>query len=87
MHVFHSDERMRSACEAAGLRLERTFHFGWPLIQITPWETDGPVQRVLSFVQRLTNLGTPFYAKGTRWLSCYRGFVAVRASDHRPPGR
>lgn len=81
VHVFHSDERMRAACEAAGLKLTRTFHFGWPLIQIAPWESDRPILRLLSFIQRLTNIASPLYRYGTRSISCYRGFVAVRAAE------
>jgi len=76
-HVFHSDDRIRMSCEAVDLRLDRVFFFGWPLLQIAPWESRAAGLVLVSGLQRLTNLASPLYSAGTRSLSCYRGFVAT----------
>ena len=80
-HTYHSDEVIRTACDSAGLRLERSFYWGSPLLQITKWETPGIVPISLTFLQRcfgLLNKMVPYYHLGIRPISSLRGFVATR---------
>lgn len=78
-HVYHSDEYIEQACQAAGLRLEKRFHFGPPLIMATDPEKRTWMTRAATLLHRgLYALcwALPIYDRGFLWLSSERGFVA-----------
>jgi SAM-dependent methyltransferase len=85
-HVFHSDDAVRAACITSGLVLERCFHFGYPMIHVTDWESGGTLHRLgsglmskLAMLAAAPALFLPVYQWGWRRLSVERGFVARRA--------
>ncbi|TEB09528.1 class I SAM-dependent methyltransferase [Pelotomaculum propionicicum] len=78
-HIFHSDDTIKSACSLAGLKLDKVFYWGYPLLQISLWEKKGLLQTAVSLLNlSLIVLGAilPIYHFGHRKISVYRGFIA-----------
>jgi 2-polyprenyl-3-methyl-5-hydroxy-6-metoxy-1,4-benzoquinol methylase len=81
-HVYHTDEAVRAACDAAGLVLERQFHCGPPLVRMAPPERGGLAAQAVNVVHAaLCGLGTlapGLYVEGAPALASQRGFVTRR---------
>jgi SAM-dependent methyltransferase len=81
-HVLHDGAVLRRACAAAGLELEREFHFGGVALQMAAWERPGLVPALLGFGQRAVRyasrrLGVTL---DSRRLSQHRGVLARKGS-------
>lgn len=81
-HILHTDEAIRSACDAVGLRLDRAFHFGLPLVRMAPPEAAGLVSRAADVVHAAccaaNTIAPQLFVSGHRAISNTRGFVATR---------
>jgi|GEM_PF-1891322 len=78
LHRAHATEAVREAARAAGFASCEEFFYGPPAVHMAAWERTGPMQRVLTWVQRAGNLvfrTTRLGVHGARFLSQERGFV------------
>ncbi len=88
-HIYHTDDALKSACEAAGLELTQVFYWGPPILQIALWERKGLLPKLVTLAQGMVNLPgklLPVYDRGWRTLSMHRGFVATRVRKTQSAG-
>jgi len=81
-HVFHSDDVVRRACAAVGLKVTDVFYWGLPLLRISRWERNGLLQMLITGAQLATlalDYVLPLYHRGQARLSMHRGFIARKA--------
>lgn len=79
-HVYHSDESLQRAMAEVGLRLERAFHCGPPLVRMAPAERRGLTSQAVNIVHGVLLLGNALapwlYLDGWSKVSNTRGFIA-----------
>lgn len=78
-HHYHTDDVIVRACRRAGLRVSCRFHFGRPLLQLTPWECPGLLPSAVTMLRSGTNavhaLWPRIFERGLPWLSMHRAYV------------
>lgn len=82
LHVLHEDQSVVAALQAAGFTDIRIFHFGLPTVKLAKWERTGPVQHLLTGIQKvisaLSRVHPVWHRVGSPHYSMERGFSARR---------